>query len=59
MFVGTIDYIKCNLSNTIHLCGGVYSLEKIYSDKINDGEFILLEDKGIVIIGTKKNEEEE
>lgn len=34
-------------------------MEKIYSDKINDGEFILLEDKGIVIIGTKKNEEEE
>lgn len=32
-------------------------MEKIYSDKINDGEFIVLEDKGIVIIGTKKEED--
>jgi hypothetical protein len=37
--------------------GGGFNLKKEYTSKLYDGDFIILEDVNIILIGTKKREE--
>jgi hypothetical protein len=37
--------------------GGGFNLKKEYTSKLYEGDFIILEDANIILIGTKKREE--